>query len=170
MLEQWVGKKRTERRKFSGVIATQAFFAIDFHLVYGSEQFPFFALEFVCCHNRRKVNHSPPPFTVISATEHLPCEQRFLSCTAFNIYEVVRVACLSRSWLRPVRNANRWTFLTGRKQTNYASDKPHERLRKRWKPCNRETSSRNGYGTLTSFHPRLDHGVRARNPKVFQVK
>ena len=25
--------------------------------------------------------------------------QRFLSCMAFSVYEVVRVACLSRSWL-----------------------------------------------------------------------
>ena len=92
-----VGKKRTERRKISGVITTQAFFAIDFHSCYGSEQFSFFALEFVCCHNRRKVNHSPPTFTVISHA-HLPCEQRLLSCMAFSVYEVVRVACLSLSW------------------------------------------------------------------------
>ena len=28
----------------------------------------------------------------------LPCEQRFLYDTAFSVYEVVRVACLSRSW------------------------------------------------------------------------
>ena len=28
----------------------------------------------------------------------VPCEQRFLSCTAFSIQEVIRTACLSRSW------------------------------------------------------------------------
>ena len=28
----------------------------------------------------------------------LPCEQRFLSCMSFNVYEVVCVACLSHSW------------------------------------------------------------------------
>ena len=28
----------------------------------------------------------------------VPWEQRFLSCMAFSVYEVVRVACLSRSW------------------------------------------------------------------------
>ena len=27
-----------------------------------------------------------------------PSEQRFLFCMAFNVYEVIRVACLSRSW------------------------------------------------------------------------
>ena len=28
----------------------------------------------------------------------LPCEQRFLSCMAFSVYEVVSFACVSRSW------------------------------------------------------------------------
>ena len=28
----------------------------------------------------------------------VPCEQRFLSCMAFSVYEVIRVACQSRSW------------------------------------------------------------------------
>ena len=37
-------------------------------------------------------------------------EQRFLSCMTFSVYEVVRMAFLSH------------------KQTNYATDKPHERL------------------------------------------
>ena len=41
----------------------------------------------------------------------VPCEQKFLSYMAFSVNEVVRV--------------------TRRKQTNYATDKPHERLRKR---------------------------------------
>ena len=41
----------------------------------------------------------------------VPCEQKFLSYMAFSVYEVVRV--------------------TRRKQTNYATDKPRERLRKR---------------------------------------
>ena len=27
-----------------------------------------------------------------------PCEQRFLSCMAFSVYEVIRVAYPSRSW------------------------------------------------------------------------
>ena len=37
----------------------------------------------------------------------LPCEQRFLSCMAFSVYEVNGVACMSRSWfvlIRPLRN------------------------------------------------------------------
>ena len=29
---------------------------------------------------------------------YIPYEQRFLSCMAFSVYEVIRVACLSRSW------------------------------------------------------------------------
>ena len=28
----------------------------------------------------------------------VPCERRFLSCMAFSVYEVIRVACQSRSW------------------------------------------------------------------------
>ena len=44
----------------------------------------------------------------------LPCEQRFLSCMAFSVYEVVRVGCQSRNI----------------KQTNYATDKRGETLRK----------------------------------------
>ena len=46
--------------------------------------------------------------------------KRFLSWMAFSIYEVVRVACLSRGWLH---GAN--------KQTTRRADKPRERLRKR---------------------------------------
>ena len=57
---------------------------------------------------------------------HLPCEQRFLSCLAFSIYEVVRVACPSRSWLVYVRNGLLERFLTGREQKNYATDKPRK--------------------------------------------
>ena len=53
------------------------------------------------------------------------CEQRFLSAVSV---EVVRVACLSRSW-----------FVYACKQTNYATDKPRERLR-RLQPT--ETSDR----------------------------
>ena len=37
----------------------------------------------------------------------LPCEQRFLYCMAFSVYEVICVACVSRSWfvlIRPVTN------------------------------------------------------------------
>ena len=35
---------------------------------------------------------------------HIPSEQRFLFCMAFRVYEVIRVACLLRSWFR--RHAN----------------------------------------------------------------
>ena len=40
----------------------------------------------------------------------MPCERRFLSCMAFSVYEVVLVACLSRSWLRDrqVTRATSW--------------------------------------------------------------
>ena len=31
-------------------------------------------------------------------SRRVPCEQKFLSCMAFSVYEVVRVACLPRSW------------------------------------------------------------------------
>ena len=31
-------------------------------------------------------------------SRRVPCEQKFLSCMAFSVYEVDRVACLSRSW------------------------------------------------------------------------
>ena len=31
-------------------------------------------------------------------SRRVPCEQRFLFCMAFSVYEVVRVACLLRSW------------------------------------------------------------------------
>ena len=41
----------------------------------------------------------------------VPCEQKFLSYMAFSVYEVDRVM--------------------RRKQTNYATDQPRERLRKR---------------------------------------
>ena len=64
---------------------------------------------------------------------NIPFEQRFLSCMAFSVYEVVRVACLSRSWFVYVRNGLLQRFLTGREQTNYATDKPREWLRsKHW--------------------------------------
>ena len=52
---------------------------------------------------------------------------RFLSCLAFSIYEVVRVACLSRTWFAHAR------FLLGcikQSYTNYVTDKPCKRLRK----------------------------------------
>ena len=51
----------------------------------------------------------------------LTCEQKFLSSIAFSVNVVVRMACLSRSC---------FFSIGGRiKQTNYATDKPHERLR-----------------------------------------
>ena len=44
-------------------------------------------------------------------------------------------------------------FLTGRKQTNYATDKTHKRLCKRLKPCKRETSARRvRFQVLFIFH------------------
>ena len=53
----------------------------------------------------------------------LPCEQRFLSCMTFSVYEVIRMA-----------------FLSG-KQTNYATDKPREQLHQCQKQCKRENSA-----------------------------
>ena len=46
---------------------------------------------------------------VIRALGFLPCEQTFLSCMAFNIYEVICVACLWCTWfsLCPPRNGKR---------------------------------------------------------------
>ena len=32
------------------------------------------------------------------AVGFIPCEQRFLSCMAFSVHEVICVACLSHSW------------------------------------------------------------------------
>ena len=70
-------------------------------------------------------------FKIMKFAWQLPCEQRFFPCMAFSVYEVIRVACLSRSW-----------FLTGSKQTNYARDNPREWLRKRQKPCKGKTPAR----------------------------
>ena len=49
-------------------------------------------------------------------------EQRFLFRTAFGVYEVVHVACLSHGW---------FAYVLLRKQTNYVTEKPRKRLRKR---------------------------------------
>ena len=49
-------------------------------------------------------------------------EQRFLFCTAFSVYEVVHVACLSHCW---------FAYVLLSKQTNYVTEKPRKRLRKR---------------------------------------
>ena len=46
----------------------------------------------------------------------VPCQQRFLSCMAFSVDEVV--ACQSRIW---------FLYITGRKQTNHATHKRRER-------------------------------------------
>ena len=35
----------------------------------------------------------------LSSQRNLRCEQRFLSCIAFSVYKIVRVVCLSRSWI-----------------------------------------------------------------------
>ena len=66
---------------------------------------------------------------------YVPYEYSFLSRIAFKVYEVVRVACQSHSWfvLHPPGLI---------KETDYAADKRLERLRKRYKPCKRETSTR----------------------------
>ena len=61
----------------------------------------------------------------------LPFEQRFFSCMAFSVYEVVRVAYQSRSW---------FVLYAPVIQTNNGTDKRCKRLRKRWMPCMRETS------------------------------
>ena len=40
-----------------------------------------------------------PPFSDLDLLYVFsPCEQRFLSCMAFSVYEVIRVAYPSRSW------------------------------------------------------------------------
>ena len=50
------------------------------------------------------------------AIQNLPCEQRFLSCMAFNINKVIHVPYQFCTW--PV-------LYTGcNKQTNYVTDKP----------------------------------------------
>ena len=61
--------------------------------------------------------------------KRVPYEQRFLSCMAFSVYEVV--ACQSRSW---------FVYITGSKLTSYVTEKRRERLRKRQKQCKSETS------------------------------
>ena len=45
----------------------------------------------------------------------LSCEQRFLSCMAFTVFKVVRVACLSSSWFVYAPREAFLTFLPGRK-------------------------------------------------------
>jgi len=57
------------------------------------------------------------------------CEQKFLSCMAFNVYKVVRFSCLC-------------LYVCLYKQTNHATEKRHERLRKRQKSSKRETAAR----------------------------
>ena len=54
------------------------------------------------------------------------CDQRFLSCMAFNVCQVFRVTCLR-------------LYVCFNKKTNYTTDRRPERLRKRQKPCSRET-------------------------------
>ena len=49
-------------------------------------------------------------------------EQRFLFCMAFSVYEVVHVTGMSHSW---------FVYVLLCKQTNYVTEKPRERLRKR---------------------------------------
>ena len=61
------------------------------------------------------------------------CEQKVLSCMAFSIYKVVRVACLSHIDFVYIP---RFPFpVSGgggarKKKINYTTDKPHEQLRK----------------------------------------
>ena len=63
-------------------------------------------------HVRVSNNHFPW-FSSTAVIFVLACEQRFRSCMAFSIYEVVRFAC---QYSVPI---------------NYATDKRRERLRKR---------------------------------------
>ena len=48
--------------------------------------------------------------TVLVSALVLLCEERFLSCMALNVYEVVLVLCLSRSWLFYMMSSD-FTFL-----------------------------------------------------------
>ena len=57
-----------------------------------------------------------PKLIFYRSKSKLPCEQRFVSCMAFNVYAVLRVASLLVGLFTP------WE--TVRKQTNYATDKP----------------------------------------------
>ena len=61
-----------------------------------------FKLVFLGCHSEHGKARS---------TQRLPCEQRFLSFMALSVYEVAYTQ-----------------FLAGRKQINYSTDKPRERL------------------------------------------
>ena len=64
-----------------------------------------------CCSNNSGAGSNRPELTQpLSPTlmASIPCEQRFLSCIAFSVYKVVRVACLSCSW---------FVYAPGRKQT-----------------------------------------------------
>ena len=65
----------------------------------------------------------------------LKLNQKFLSCMAFIVYEVIRVACLSRGWFAYA------TFPLGHlKQTNYVTDKPCKQLGRR-QPYKRKPSA-----------------------------
>ena len=39
-------------------------------------------------------------YNIETSGEGVPCEQRFLSCLALSVYEIVGVACQLRSWFR----------------------------------------------------------------------
>ena len=62
---------------------------------------------------------------VIRALGFLPCEQTFLSCMAFSIYEVICVACLWCRWfcLCPPRNGKRGVLTKSMaQQTSHANN------------------------------------------------
>ena len=64
--------------------------------------------------------------------QNFPCEQRFLSCMAFNVNKVIHVPYQFYTW--PV-------LYTGCKQTYYVTDKPSGQLCKCYKSCKKKTSA-----------------------------
>ena len=66
------------------------------------------------------------------------CEQKFLSCTAFSICEVVRVACLWRSWFVNKQGVNKPTTRLRNDTNDFANAKSHARkkpLLGGWQMC-----------------------------------
>ena len=66
------------------------------------------------------------------------CEQSFLSCTAFSICEVVRVACLWRSYFGNKRGVNKPTTRLTSDTSNFSNPTSHARkkpLLGGWQMC-----------------------------------
>ena len=66
------------------------------------------------------------------------CEQSFPSCTAFSICEVVRVACLWRSWFVNKRRVNKSTTQLTSDSNDFSNPKSHARkkpLLGGWQMC-----------------------------------